>query len=90
MRAVTFQRGGQRLAGSHLGQIGTHGGGGDPVLARQLRTQGIEGVDRAGDEDQVVALARVTASAYGYNREDQHGFRAARYEQACKLLGVEV
>ena len=38
---------------------------------------------------QVVALARVTASAYGYNREDKHGFRAAGYEEACKLLGVE-
>lgn len=38
---------------------------------------------------QMVALARVTASAYGYDREDQHGFRAAGYEEACKLLGVE-
>lgn len=38
---------------------------------------------------QVVALARVTASAYGYNREDQRGFHAAGYEEACKLLGVE-
>jgi hypothetical protein len=38
---------------------------------------------------QIVALARVTSSAYGYNREDQHGFRAAGYEDACKLLGVE-
>ena len=38
---------------------------------------------------QVVGLARVTASAYGYNREDQHGFRAAGYEDACRLLGVE-
>ncbi len=38
---------------------------------------------------QVVALARVTASAYGYNREDRHGFRAAGYEDACKLLGVD-
>lgn len=38
---------------------------------------------------QVVALARVTSSAYGYNREDQHGFRAAGYDDACKLLGVE-
>lgn len=37
----------------------------------------------------VVALARVTASAYGYNREDQHGFRAAGYEEACRLLGVD-
>ena len=38
---------------------------------------------------QIVALARVTASAYGYNREDKHGFRAAGYEEACKLLGVK-
>jgi hypothetical protein len=38
---------------------------------------------------QIVGLARVTASAYGYNREDQHGFRAAGYEEACKLLAVE-
>jgi hypothetical protein len=39
---------------------------------------------------QVVALARVTASSYGFNRDDQHGFRAAGYDDACKLLGVEV
>jgi hypothetical protein len=38
---------------------------------------------------QIVALARVTSSAYGYNREDKHGFRAAGYEDACKLLGVD-
>ncbi|HET6882544.1 MAG TPA: hypothetical protein VFI31_20425 [Pirellulales bacterium] len=38
---------------------------------------------------QVVALARVTASAYGYNRDDKQGFRAAGYEDACQLLGVE-
>jgi hypothetical protein len=38
---------------------------------------------------QVVGLARVTTSAYGYNREDQLGFRAAGYEDACRLLGVE-
>jgi hypothetical protein len=38
---------------------------------------------------QMVALARVTASAYGYNRDDKHGFRAAGYEDACRLLGVE-
>jgi hypothetical protein len=31
----------------------------------------------------------VTTSAYGYNREDKAGFRAAGYEEACKLLGVE-
>jgi hypothetical protein len=39
---------------------------------------------------QIVALARVTSSAYGYNREDKHGFRAAGYEDACKLLRVKV
>lgn len=38
---------------------------------------------------QVVALSRVTASAYGYNRDDKQGFRAAGYEDACRLLGVE-
>jgi hypothetical protein len=38
---------------------------------------------------QIVALARVTSSAYGYNRDDKHGFRAAGYEDACKLLGVQ-
>ena len=39
---------------------------------------------------QIVGLARVTTSAYGYNREDEHGFRAAGYEEACRLLGVDV
>jgi hypothetical protein len=38
---------------------------------------------------QLVGLARVTASAFGYNREDQNGFRAAGYEEACRLLNVE-
>ena len=38
---------------------------------------------------QVVALARVVASSYGYNRDDKHGFRAAGYEEACTLLGVQ-
>jgi hypothetical protein len=37
----------------------------------------------------LVALARVSASAYSYNREDKPGFRAAGYEEACRLLGVE-
>ena len=36
----------------------------------------------------LVALARVTASMYGYDRKDKHGHRAPGYEQACKLLGV--
>jgi hypothetical protein len=38
---------------------------------------------------EIVGLARVTASAYGYNRDDKSGFRAAGYVDACKLLGVE-
>ncbi|MBC7821212.1 MAG: hypothetical protein IAG10_30365 [Planctomycetaceae bacterium] len=38
---------------------------------------------------QITALARVTASSYGYNREDKQGFHAPGYEDACKLLGVE-
>lgn len=38
---------------------------------------------------QFVALAGVTAGAYGYNREDKHGSLAAGYEEACRLLGVE-
>ena len=38
---------------------------------------------------QVVGLARVVASSYGYNRDDKHGFRAAGYDEACKLLGVQ-
>ena len=37
---------------------------------------------------QITALARVTASAYGYDRQDKHGFHAPGYEEACKLLGV--
>lgn len=37
---------------------------------------------------QITALARVTASSYGYNRADEHGFHAAGYEDACGLLGI--
>lgn len=37
----------------------------------------------------LVALARVTASAYGYDPKDKHGYRAAGYEDACDLLGVD-
>ena len=37
----------------------------------------------------VVGLARVSASAFGYNRDDKKGVRAAGYEDACKLLGVD-
>jgi hypothetical protein len=39
----------------------------------------------------LTALARVTASAYGFSREDRRGdggFRAPGYEEACKLLKV--
>jgi hypothetical protein len=39
---------------------------------------------------QLVALARVTASAYGYNLEDEHepGRRAPGYDEARRLLGA--
>jgi hypothetical protein len=37
---------------------------------------------------QLIGLARVTASAYGYDREDKHGRRAPGYEEACRLLKV--
>ncbi|MCH8828537.1 MAG: hypothetical protein IID45_03065 [Planctomycetes bacterium] len=37
----------------------------------------------------LTALARVTASAYGYNVNDKPGYRAPGYEQACRLLGVK-
>ncbi len=39
---------------------------------------------------QLVALARVTASSYGYDRNDKQGKRAPGYADACKLLKVEV
>ncbi len=38
---------------------------------------------------QLVALARVTASAYGYDVKDNHGYRAPGYEDACNLLKVK-
>jgi hypothetical protein len=38
---------------------------------------------------QLVALARVTASAYAYDVDDNHGHRAPGYEDACRLLGVK-
>lgn len=38
---------------------------------------------------QLVALARVTASAYAYDVQDNHGHRAPGYEDACKLLNVK-
>ncbi len=37
---------------------------------------------------QAIGLARVTARAYGYDREDKHGSRAPGYEEACRLLKV--
>jgi hypothetical protein len=37
---------------------------------------------------QIVGLARVTASAYGFDRKDQSGHRAPGYEEACRLLAV--
>ena len=37
---------------------------------------------------QLVGLARVTASAYGYDRQDKQGGRAPGYEEACRLLKV--
>jgi hypothetical protein len=37
---------------------------------------------------QLVGLARVTASAFAYDREDKHGKRAPGYEEACQLLKV--
>lgn len=39
---------------------------------------------------QLIGLARVTASAYGYDRDDKHGRRAPGYEEACGLLKVPV
>jgi hypothetical protein len=36
----------------------------------------------------LIALARVSASAYGYDREDRQGHRAPGYEEACRLLDV--
>ncbi len=38
---------------------------------------------------QLTALARVTASQFGYNREDKPGHRAPGYDEACRLLGVQ-
>ena len=37
----------------------------------------------------LVALARVTASAYGFDVQDNHGYRAPGYEDACQQLNVE-
>ena len=37
---------------------------------------------------QVVSLALVTASMYGYSQQDKKEGRAPGYEEACKLLKV--
>ena len=39
--------------------------------------------------DYLTALARVTASAYAFDVNDNHGHRAPGYVDACKLLGVQ-
>lgn len=39
---------------------------------------------------QLVSLARVTASAYGYDVADNKGHRAPGFDDACKQLGVEL
>lgn len=38
---------------------------------------------------QMVALARVTASAYGYNQQDLREGHAPAYLEACRLLGIK-
>jgi hypothetical protein len=38
----------------------------------------------------LIGLARVTASAFGYDRNDKHAGRAPGYEEACRLLNVTV
>ena len=38
----------------------------------------------------ITGLARVTASAYGYSVDDQKGHRANGYEEACRMLNVDV
>ena len=38
---------------------------------------------------QLTSLARVTASAYGYDVDDKKGHRAPGYEEACRLLNVQ-
>ena len=36
----------------------------------------------------MIGLARVSASAYGYDVDDNHGYRAPGYAEACRLLKV--
>ena len=38
---------------------------------------------------QIIGLARVTASAYGFDANDNKGFRAPGYDEACRLLNVQ-
>ena len=38
----------------------------------------------------LVGLARVTASAYGFDVNDNPGYRAPGYDEACRLLNVPV
>jgi hypothetical protein len=38
----------------------------------------------------LVGLARATASGYSYTIDDEPGYRAPGYEEACRLLDVEV
>jgi hypothetical protein len=38
----------------------------------------------------LISLARVTASAYGFDVDDNAGYRAPGYEEACHLLNVPV
>lgn len=44
---------------------------------------------KAFRQRQLTALARVTASMYGYTINDRPGHRAPGYEQACRLLKVD-
>ena len=37
----------------------------------------------------LVALARVTASAFAFDVDDNHGHRAPGYVEACQLLKVK-
>jgi hypothetical protein len=38
----------------------------------------------------LIGLARVTASAYGFDVDDNAGYRAPGYDEACRLLNVPV